>query len=471
MNENTRRAAYFDENVAAVVVDGLSINDKDVVREAQRWTTGERGPLTDDPKLLEDADLKEFVVKAVTIGAHALTATGQAHEAQALERMISELGDRAVKSTADASMATENAVASAAKTMSQAAADAQRVFREADTATRNALTESIATVRKDMEAELARLFGGTNPEVTTRFAPLLEKFAADLDRRAAENTSELLNKAAKQFDPTDPTSPMARHTAELADRQQKLTEQIDKQHADLTGRIDDVLTTLKVAEAKSAISKVTPIKGGTYETEMHRILTSIGAGLGDEYSPTGTIAGAIPRSKKGDGVLSIGGAACLVVEMTDSKRDAWMPYLDEAERNRKAQASLGLVRSIDQNAGESIRVLGGRRIVMAFDPDTDDADLLRTVVLLLRTSALAATTRSGTQQIAAAEEKITAALDELGKIDEIKKTAGTIHKSAQKIDSSCTTLSAGIQRLLSEAVAALGGATSTGGAVDDRGAA
>jgi len=91
----------------------------------------------------------------------------------------------------------------------------------------------------------------------------------------------------------------------------------------------------------------------------------------------------VARSKKGDGVLSIdGGSARVVLEMTDSKRTQWNDYLDEAERNRGATASLGLVRDSAQNNGNTLRSVGARRIILAFDPGIDDPDLLRTVVQL-----------------------------------------------------------------------------------------
>jgi hypothetical protein len=98
--------------------------------------------------------------------------------------------------------------------------------------------------------------------------------------------------------------------------------------------------------------------------------------------PRSASAGNVPPSKKGDGVLTIGGGAARVaVEMTDSTRAGWAEYLDEAERNRQAGSALGLVRTSDQNGGQTIRVLGTRRIVLAFDPTSDEPDLVRTIVM------------------------------------------------------------------------------------------
>lgn len=131
--------------------------------------------------------------------------------------------------------------------------------------------------------------------------------------------------------------------------------------------------------------------------------------------------------------------------MTDSSRTGWSDYFDEAERNRDAS-----VCTPDQNGGQALRVLGSRRVVLAFDPGTDDPGLLRTVVMLLRTVAITATVRTGAAEVATAEEKIADALGQLEKIDSIK--------TAAKIDSESTGIRAAIQRLLDEALIALTGA-------------
>ncbi|WP_175582732.1 hypothetical protein [Nocardioides guangzhouensis] len=102
-------------------------------------------------------------------------------------------------------------------------------------------------------------------------------------------------------------------------------------------------------------------------------MQDVAAGLGDAYDDTGAVVGILRRNKKGDGVLAVGGGDVRVVlEMTDSARTGWNDYLDEAERNRDAVAvALGLVRTAEQNGGQTIRMMAARRIVMAFDSETD----------------------------------------------------------------------------------------------------
>jgi hypothetical protein len=128
-------------------------------------------------------------------------------------------------------------------------------------------------------------------------------------------------------------------------------------------------TALKIQEAKVTLARVTPIKGESLEGQIHTLMLSIASGLGDEYVDTTGTVGQLPGCKKGDGVLTVDeGSARVVVEVTDSRRTVWTSYFADAERNRAATASLGLVRTTAQNGDQSVRVIGARRVVMAFDP-------------------------------------------------------------------------------------------------------
>ncbi|MCR3749375.1 Fis family transcriptional regulator [Lentzea californiensis] len=463
MNKHFEHAARFTDDVSAVVVERLTIDDQEVTREALRWVSGERGPLVDDPDSLAAADLTNYVAEAIGLGAHTLSVIGQAQEVQGVERLLKDVGDKTAQSTAQAAELTTQAVKDASEAVMAAARDAKTAITDADFQSRRELTTAVKTAKEEFNSELRRLFAGERPELVERLQPVLDRFGTDLDAKVSAGTADLLAKAARQFDPADPTSPMARHAAELTTRQEQLTRQLVEQHAELTSKIEEVSTVLRVREATTALAKVTPIKGESYAGSVHTVLVGIAAGLGDDYTDTGSVTGHLPRCKKGDGVLSLNdGAARVVIEMTDSTRSGWTDYLAEAERNRDAVASLGLVRSIDQNGGQTLRVIGAQRLVLAFDPDNDSSDLLRTVIMLLRTTAIATASRKGVHQVTTAEEKIAEALTHLVKVDSVKKLSASIQKSATKIDSECTALNSAVRRLLDEALVALAGAHASG---------
>lgn len=144
--------------------------------------------------------------------------------------------------------------------------------------------------------------------------------------------------------------------------------------------------------------------------------------------------------------------------MTDSARASWAAYLQEAKENRGAQASLGLVRSASQLAGGPILTLGPRRVVMAFDPVTDDVYLLRCVVQLMRMAAISASARVESGELATADERIVTALQTLDRIGRVRKHAGQIRASATSIDVEAESLQTELSRLLAQARTALAGA-------------
>ncbi|MGH9248343.1 MAG: Fis family transcriptional regulator [Acidimicrobiales bacterium] len=454
--------AYYDSSTPAVVVQNLAVTDPTVVSESRRWSTGQRGAAVNADEM-SGADLSAFVTQAMVVGAHAIGSAGGVQDTFNLEQLVTDVGTRTAESTVKATDATSAVVEHATETVQKAAVDAQRVIAEAGNEARTSFAANVTSAKKSLLEEVQRLVGGDNPELLARLSPMLEKFGHDLDDRVAKQTSELFTKAARQFDPDDPTSPMSKHARALAAHQESLSVTLEKNHKELAAKVDELATAVKVTtsanDAATATASVTPLKGNTYEAGINLVMAEIAAGLGDEYVDTSDTTGIVARSKKGDGVLSInGGSVRVVLEMTDSKRSQWNDYLDEAERNRGATASLGLVRDPAQNNGNTIRTVGARRIILAFDPGIDDTDLLRTVVQLLRIAAVAATSRHDREEIQTADEKIREALAMLTKIDDIKKSAGTIRSNADKIERESNVAQVVLARLLTEAQTALSAA-------------
>lgn len=452
-------AATFNSAGTALEITGLTVDDPDVITEARRWTTGERGRAVDDVEALHGADLTRYVTVAIELGARAIAATGQTQEAQELSRLIHDVGERAAGASDTAAKATARAAKEATETIAKAADAARQAVADAEAARRMQFTEAVTKASTELNDLVTRMVGGENPELLERLRPVLAAFGADLDAKVTRQTGELLEKAARQFDPSDPTSPMAKHAAALKEQYEGLTKSFTDNLAAVSTKLDALEKAVAVEQATGHLAQVTPLKGGTFEQSVHHAMAQIAAGLADEYTETGDRAGALPRNKKGDGVLHVdGGAARVVVETTDSARRHWGAYLEEAERNRDAAAALGVVRTPEQNDGHVIRLIGARRFVVAFNPETDDADLLRTVVQLLRTAALAATRSTGDQEIDTANEKVASAVARLGTLDTIKATAGQIGKKAADVERGCDKIQTEIRRDLEAALTALAGA-------------
>jgi hypothetical protein len=109
--------------------------------------------------------------------------------------------------------------------------------------------------------------------------------------KLTDTTREMLAAAVRQLDPHDPTSPAAKQAAELRAQHERLARQMENQYGELTDKVTELATALRVEEARRTLTKVTPIKGGEFEGQVHDLKRGIASGLGDEYDETGALVG------------------------------------------------------------------------------------------------------------------------------------------------------------------------------------
>jgi hypothetical protein len=53
---------------------------------------------------------------------------------------------------------------------------------------------------------------------------------------------------------------MAKHAADLTAHQEQLIQRLNRQHDELSGKIDEVSTAIRIQEARTTLAKVMPIK-------------------------------------------------------------------------------------------------------------------------------------------------------------------------------------------------------------------
>lgn len=454
---NTHRGTRLDGLQQALILHDVGLTDRAVVEEARRWSTGIRGAIADDVALA-DADLTPFVLQAMSVGTMAISGAGGIQETANVHRLIDDLERRTDSAMRDASAATSRAVSDAAAILKTTTEEARVSFETAAGASRTSIKETVDEARDALNAEIRRLIGGENPELLGKLAPLLERFGHDLDARAGTQTEELIAKVARQFDPDDPTSPMSKQTREIGRRQQELADSLGQGQKAIEATVAELTKEFALTRASKAAAAAssTTLKGTTFESAIHRLVDQIAVGLGDAYTDTGATIGKGSTSKKGDGVLTVEGSDIrIVLEMTDSPRKDWNNYLAQAERNRDAVASIGLARTPEQLGGHTVRTFGPRRIVLAFDPEMGDANLLRAVIQVVRVSAIAAGRRQDDQEIATAQESVEEAIGLLDRFDSIKRTAAVITNNAKKVDSEAGSLAADLGNVLVRAQRAL----------------
>ncbi|WP_375429684.1 Fis family transcriptional regulator [uncultured Friedmanniella sp.] len=455
---NHAKAVRVDPESGALVIEQLQLKDPTVLSECRHWSQGRRGTPVELAELA-GADLTAFVEAALAIGSSAMSAAAGVQQTYGIESLVAEVEKRASQAATSAAERTNTAVNQATEALLQASQLTKTAVVDAGQSARTTFAASVVAARDDLLAQVTSLLGGDEPQLLLRLQPLLDTFSRTLEQRSLSQTTALVEKVSKQFDPADPASPMAQQMRALSDTQARYADQAAEQQKGLTDKIDALTSELLASKATRLALSRTAAKGATYEEQTHALLAQIAAGLGDEYLETGNVVGLRTRSKKGDGLLTVPDTeARLVVEMTDSPRSSWSDYLKEAEDNRGAQAALGLVRSGSQLPGGPVLTLGPRRVVMVFDPETDDVHLLRCVVQLLRTAALSAAVRTENGEVAVADERIAAAVQTLDRISKIRKCAGQVKASASSIDIEAEALLTELNRLLTQARTALAGA-------------
>jgi hypothetical protein len=202
-------------------------------------------------------------------------------------------------------------------------------------------------------------------------------------------------------------------------------------------------------------------------------MDGIASGMGATYTDTSGSVGALRNCKKGDGLveMAVAGAsdlsARIVVECTTGiTRRNWTGYLDEAERNRQAQASIGIVAHRGAvPGGELVALLGPTRAVLAFDPDVDDPAVLRAVVQLLGLQAQRRLAEGRGGDLGEVDAHLVDARRVLSGMQDMVKTATSVRADASKLVGGLEAMSSTLGRLLDQAQAALKAAAAPGAAV------
>lgn len=439
----TQEPSVTYEPGVGLVAYGLLADDPQVLQEASRWSTGQRGaPVALDE--LDGADLAPFTKAALGMGALVLATTADSSGVAVLSGTVTQLADRAEAATASLVADTTRASSEVVNATVEAA---KKITVEA--------TAAIDEARKRLEAELnAMVDRGTN-SVATQLDALLgvaSPVAATINDIVKETLAnahvgwhamltQTLSEVTTSLDTDSPGSP-------LNVLERRLREQQSEQHRQLTDRLDRMQDAVSAATnaavtaaAVAAAEAASPAKGKPFEAAVGAVVERIAVGIGAAYGDTSDSVGAIRNCKKGDGLIEVsfphpgGEPARIALEYTTTaaKRN-WNSYLEEAEKNRAAQASLGVVPTSEfVPGGELVALLSDSRIVVAFDPDRDDEALLRAVVQLLAAQAVRRMCEGRSGDLGVVDTKLTQARHGLIAMQELVKTATAVRNGATKV--------------------------------------
>jgi hypothetical protein len=258
------------------------------------------------------------------------------------------------------------------------------------------------------------------------------------------------SKVAQLLDPTRLGSPLHQFRQEISEGFKGVHERLASIEAASRARADE--------RAKSAA------KGGDFEVLLHGMLGDLARGSGDLVDRTGTEAGAILGSKKGDFVLTLNAALTrgadvkVVLEAKDrvmSKR-AMREELREARENRGAAVAVAVWTPKHAPTGIAPFSLVGDDVHVVIDPESPDSAYLEAAVRLARLLALATLQEREVDVDAAAIGRALAGVrEQLEAIRALKTQLTSVSNATKAVWTGLETLKSGILARVAEAEAEL----------------
>ena len=280
---------------------------------------------------------------------------------------------------------------------------------------------------------------------------LIERYQDEIEELANGEDSELRKVMLKMLrEAKDEISKDVKGT--VASQEQKLGQLLDPQNPlsplrQLATKVDEVAKSLaelrEQEKVETAVAEVieTGVFGGVeYEEVAVQHLQRIAAAAQDDCEATGSVTGRVARSKMGDAVidLKVGGKvyARMVMEAKNkalSKSD-WEKEAKGSKENRAASGFIGMCKHLaDMPNGSRLMILDAQSIVLAYNPDIDDPQLLALVYQVVKMNTL--NNAGGFDGIDMVEVNVSLqeALKALERFDALGKQVSAIENAAKAI--------------------------------------
>ena len=258
------------------------------------------------------------------------------------------------------------------------------------------------------------------------------------------------SKLALLLDPTRLNSPMHQFRQEMTAGFRSLEERLVAIEA--------------AAAARGAERARSAAKGGDFEDLLEGMLAELARGAGDLLDRTGTDAGSVIKSKKGDFVLTIdprlarGCDLRVVIEAKDRPMSmrAMRDELRDAKENRGAAIAVVVFTPTHAPAGVAPFTLVGDDVYCVIDPDAPDPATLEAAVRLARLLALASLVEREVEVDAAAvAAALTAIREQLDVVRQLKSSLTSIQTATKAVWSGLDTMRSNILARVVEAEAEL----------------
>jgi hypothetical protein len=247
------------------------------------------------------------------------------------------------------------------------------------------------------------------------------------------------SKLALLLDPTRLNSPMHQFRQEMTAGFRSLEERLVAIEA--------------AAAARGAERARSAAKGGDFEDLLEAMLADLARGAGDLLDRTGTEAGALMKSKKGDFVLTLdariarGSDVRVVIEAKDRPMSmrAMRDELREARENRGAAVAVVVFTPAHAPSGVAPFNLVGDDVYCVIDPEAPEPATLEAAVRLARLLALASLVEHEVEVDAAAiGAALTAIREQLEAVRSLKAQLTSISTATKAVWSGLDTMRSNI---------------------------
>lgn len=374
-------------------IDDLIIKDPVVLANVKAATDANRDP-------------EDTVRSMLVLGAQVMSLSSNAAGAETLEASIGH----AKQAIQEATQALDDSVK---KQLSDVLAEDGQLAR------------NMETVMSSFRGKIQEMTAGEDSPLRTAMLKSLDETQKKIREDVLAQISSQKSQIATLLDPLDPTSPL-----------RSIVEKIET----LGKNIDHLKEGLSKEAAVAEIVEAGVFGGLDYEELAVKAVQSIASYAGDDCEPTGNVTGRIARSKMGDGVVDLKvGAQVYSRIVLEAKNKAlskldWEKEAQGSKQNRAAMGFIGLCKHLsDMPNASRILILDSRSIVVAFDPDLDDLQLLALVYQLVKLNTLSNAGSSEDIDLGEINNSLESALKALEKFDLITKNASAIRNAADSI--------------------------------------
>jgi hypothetical protein len=287
------------------------------------------------------------------------------------------------------------------------------------------LVKGFTSALDKLKREIDELAAGEDSPLRNAVLKSLEELKEKMLREMKDQIADQKRDLVAMMDPTNPQSPLK----SINQRLDQVSSAVQEVHLEVAKEI-----------ALAEMAEITPVGGLAYEEVAVDFVQKLASWAGDDCEHTGNVTGAVPRSKKGDGVvdLKVGAtvAGRMVIEAKNSQlsKREWEAECEGSRKNRVADGFIGLCKhEEDMPTSSRLMILDASAVVVAFDPEEDDGELLHLVYQLVKMNTLAGSGQLDEVSIIDVRQNLDGAAKALERFEKLTKDATAIENSVKSI--------------------------------------